>query len=77
MSKLKIISATPGPNTMEIILDLVKQKPGGITTKELYLSLNRPVSMIQICLKQLISCKLIFCRKDLQTGYNVYYANLG
>jgi predicted transcriptional regulator len=70
---IKIISATPGPDTTEEILTLVQAQSTGITTKEIARSLNRPISMIQICLKNLISSKDIFARKNKTGSGLIYY----
>ncbi|HHP7231589.1 MAG TPA: hypothetical protein ACFCUY_12120 [Xenococcaceae cyanobacterium] len=59
MTTIKIISATPGPTTSERILELIKSQGTGVTIKELSSQINRPVSMLQICLAQLVSSKQI------------------
>ncbi|EAZ93153.1 hypothetical protein CY0110_03754 [Crocosphaera chwakensis CCY0110] len=52
-----IINATPGLTTNEQILELLENYPNGLTAKQLSQLLNRPVSMIQICLKLLVICQ--------------------
>jgi predicted transcriptional regulator len=59
---IQIISATPGPTTTEKILESILAHPQGITVKEISSQLNRPVSMIDRCLKFLISSKQIYVR---------------
>jgi predicted transcriptional regulator len=70
---IKIISATPGPDTTEQILTIIQAQSTGITIKEIGKSINRPISMIQICLKKLISSKHIFARKNKTGSGLIYY----
>ena len=72
MIGIKIINATPGPDTTEQILAIIQAKSTGTTIKEISKNINRPVSMIQICLKKLISSKHIFARKN-KTGVGLIY----
>ncbi len=75
MTNLKIINATPGPRTVEQILELIQTRATGITLRELSRSLNRPRSMIQVCLKQLISEGRVCVHKN-KTGMSlIYYPN--
>ncbi len=64
MTTIKIISATPGPSTTEQILELIKSQSTGMTIKEISSQINRPVSMLQVYLKQLVSSKQICARKS-------------
>ncbi|MGF1540707.1 MAG: winged helix-turn-helix transcriptional regulator [Pleurocapsa sp.] len=73
MIGIKIINATPGPDTTEQILTIIQAQNTGITIKEISKSINRPVSMIQICLKKLISSKDIFVRKNKTGSGLIYY----
>ncbi|ACK70575.1 conserved hypothetical protein [Gloeothece citriformis PCC 7424] len=68
-----IISATPGLTTTEEILNLILSHPEGLTIKELSITLNRPVSMIQICLKSLIADKKIYVRTHKNRTQPLYY----
>lgn len=70
---MKIIKARPGKNTTERILELIQNNPEGITIKELSNQLNRPVSMVQICLKTLKSSKQVYCRKSNNKMSLIYY----
>jgi DNA-binding transcriptional regulator YiaG len=45
--------------TIDRLLQLVGDRPDGITIKELSDTLNRPISMIQICLKIAISSRKV------------------
>ncbi len=72
MIGIKIINATPGPTTSDLILEFIRQRATGTTLKEICNSLNRPVSMVQVCLKNLISAKYIFARKS-KTGVGLIY----
>lgn len=59
MTNLIFIEARGGLSTSETLLQLINQNPQGLTLKQLSNILNRPVSMINICLKQLTSRKQI------------------
>ena len=72
MIQINLISATPGISTQEQILQLVRDRHTGITVKEIKQILNRPVSMIQVCLKHLIASKAIFTRQN-QAGVGLIY----
>jgi DNA-binding transcriptional regulator YiaG len=55
---LAIIEITPdypSPTTTDRLLESIRNHPDGLTVKELSDILNRPVSMIQICLKTSIA----------------------
>jgi predicted transcriptional regulator len=69
---IKIISASPGPSTTEQILSMVQTQHTGITIRQLSNNINRPVSMIQVCLKELIATKKIYTRKN-KTGVGLIY----
>ncbi|MGK7878061.1 MAG: winged helix-turn-helix transcriptional regulator [Xenococcaceae cyanobacterium] len=73
MPTIQIIKATPGPTTTERILELIQAHPQGITIKEICSTLNRPVSMVQYCLKPLISSKQIHARLSENRMHLVYY----
>ena len=75
MIEINIISATPGISTQERILELIKAQHTGITVKEIRRILNRPISMIQLCLKDLIASKAIFTRKNKAGVGLIYYPN--
>lgn len=72
MIGIKIINATPGPTTSDLILEFIRKRTTGTTLKEICHSLNRPVSMVQVCLKNLISAKYILVRKS-KTGVGLIY----
>jgi hypothetical protein len=59
MTNLIFIKARGGLTTSETLLQVINQNPNGLTLKQLSNSINRPVSMINICLKQLSSRKQI------------------
>lgn len=73
MIKIEIISATPGIRTEEQILQLIQARKTGITVKEIRKILNRPISMIQVCLKELIASKAIITRKNKAGVGLIYY----
>jgi DNA-binding IclR family transcriptional regulator len=70
---LQIIKGTSGPSTSEQILELILAHPQGISVREICQTLNRPVSMVQICLNNLKSSKLIRRKKSLSGNYWLYY----
>lgn len=59
MLSLMFIEARGGLTTSETLLQVINQNPQGLTLKQLSNILNRPVSMINICLKQLSGNKQI------------------
>lgn len=73
MIAIEIITATPGPSTSEQILNLIEDRTTGITIKEISKIINRPVSMIQVCLKDLISAKYIITRQNKVGVGLIYY----
>jgi DNA-binding XRE family transcriptional regulator len=59
---LAIIEITPdfpSSTTTDRLLESIRNRPDGVTIKELADTLNRPVSMIQICLKILTASQKI------------------
>ncbi len=75
MIEINIISASAGISTQEQVLKLVESKKTGITIKEIKQVLNRPISMIQIHLKELIADKAIITRKNKAGVGLIYYPN--
>ncbi|MGF1589469.1 MAG: winged helix-turn-helix domain-containing protein [Pleurocapsa sp.] len=73
MIEINIISASPGIRTQEQILQLIQARNTGITIKEMNKILNRPISMIQIHLKDLIATKAIFTRENKAGVGLIYY----
>lgn len=73
MIKINIISPTPGISTREQILQIIQARKTGITVKEIKQILNRPISMIQIHLQELIAVKAIFSRKNKAGVGLIYY----
>ncbi|MGK7930868.1 MAG: winged helix-turn-helix transcriptional regulator [Microcystaceae cyanobacterium] len=71
----KIIQATPGLTTTEQILQLIEENAQGITVRELSERLNRPVSMINLCLKVLIAHKEIYLTNSLSKKRLIYRNN--
>ena len=69
---IKIITPTPGPNTSDRLLELIYHRVTGITLRELCQFLNRPASMIQICLQKLISSGQVRVHKS-RTGTSLIY----
>ncbi len=58
-----IIKAKSGLTTNEKILELLENNPDGLTVRQLSDQINRPISMIQTCLKLLVSCKKVVSKK--------------
>ncbi|WP_081942911.1 winged helix-turn-helix transcriptional regulator [Myxosarcina sp. GI1] len=73
MIAIKIISPTPGPNTTEQILEIIQAHSTGITIKQISDRVQRPISMIQVCLKNLISAKQIYARQNKMGVGSIYY----
>ena len=73
MIEIEIISATPGISTQEQVLKLIRERKTGITIKEIKRILNRPISMIQIHLKELIADKAVITHKNKAGVGLIYY----
>ena len=73
MIEINIISSTPGISTHEQILQIIQARNTGITIKEISKIVNRPVSMIQVCLKDLIASEDIFTHKNKVGVGLIYY----
>ncbi|XHU96791.1 MAG: hypothetical protein JJP05_02825 [cyanobacterium endosymbiont of Rhopalodia gibba] len=52
---------------------LILTHPQGITVKKLSNRLNRPVSMVQSCLKSLLAIKAIQAKRPSDTQKWIYY----
>ena len=59
MATIKFITATGGLSTAETLLQFINKHPEGSTIKELSYGLNRPISMINLSLKDLVNKKQI------------------
>ena len=70
---IRIVTATPGLTTIQQVMHLIMAHPQGISAKEISLKLNRPISMIQICLKNLQSSRSIYSRTDKENKHLIYY----
>jgi DNA-binding XRE family transcriptional regulator len=68
---LAIIEITPdfpSSTTTDRLLDSIRDRPDGVTIKELSDTLNRPVSMLQICLKILIAGRKVAIKQHKNGG---------
>jgi DNA-binding transcriptional regulator YiaG len=68
---LAIIEITPdfpSSTTTDRLLDSIRNRPDGVTIKELSDTLNRPVSMLQICLKILIASRKVAIKQNKNGG---------
>jgi ribosome-binding protein aMBF1 (putative translation factor) len=63
---LAIVEITPdfsSLTTTDRLLESIRDRPDGITIKELADKLNRPISMLQICLKILIASRKVATKR--------------
>lgn len=63
---MAIVEITPdfsSLTTTDRLLESIRSRPDGVTIKELADTLNRPISMLQICLKILIASKKVSIRQ--------------
>ncbi|WP_295614717.1 helix-turn-helix domain-containing protein [Chamaesiphon sp. GL140_3_metabinner_50] len=63
---MAIVEITPdfsSLTTTDRLLESIRDRPDGITIKELADNLNRPISMLQICLKILIASRKVAVRR--------------
>jgi DNA-binding transcriptional regulator YiaG len=70
---LAIVEITPdfsSLTTTDRLLASIRDRPDGITVKELADKLNRPISMLQICLKILIASRKVAIKR--QNAVTVY-----
>jgi DNA-binding IclR family transcriptional regulator len=68
-----IIAPTPGLTTRDRILELILTHPQGITVKGLSDRLNRPISMVQRCLKDLTALKIVRAKLSQDNKQWIYY----
>ena len=64
---MAIVEITPdfsSLTTTDRLLESIRNHPDGITIKELADTLNRPISMLQICLKILIASRKVAIRQQ-------------
>ena len=64
---MAIIEITPdfsSPTTTDRLIETIRDRPDGLTIRELSDILNRPVSMLQICLKIAIANRKIAIKKQ-------------
>lgn len=54
----------PSSTTIDRLLDLIQDHPDGMTIKQLANLLNRPISMVQICLKTLLVSQRVTCKQQ-------------
>jgi hypothetical protein len=72
---IQIIKSQPGPSTTEQIRTLILAHPNGITLRQICQTLNRPVSMVQRCLKPLMRSRQIYSQTS-QDGMSLVYFSL-
>jgi DNA-binding transcriptional regulator YiaG len=68
---LAIVEITPdfsSLTTTDRLLESIAQSPDGVTIKELADTLNRPISMLQICLKILIASQKVAIKQQDRGG---------
>lgn len=63
MAIIEITPDYPSPTTTDRLLESIRMHPDGLTVKELSEGLNRPVSMVQICLKTLIANRQVVVKQ--------------
>lgn len=66
---MAIIEITPdfsSTTTTDRLLDTIRQHTDGVTIKELSDTLNRPISMLQICLKILIASRKVAIKSQIK-----------
>lgn len=73
MATIQIINPSPGPTTTEKLLKILQNRPEGTTIREIQSILNRPVSMLQICLKPLIASGQVYVKLNGSGMQRVYY----
>ena len=72
MPMIKFIQARGGMTTSEMILKAIEQNPNGMTIKSISQETNRPVSMLNICLRNLIKDKQVKVRLSDSKMQKIY-----
>lgn len=67
------MNPAPQINTIDRVLQLINSHPNGITIRTLCDRLDRPVSMVQICLKQLAAKKKVRSQLSANKMHLIYY----
>jgi DNA-binding transcriptional regulator YiaG len=75
---IEITPDLPSLTTTDRLLELIYNHPNGLTIKQLADTLNRPVSMLQICLKILTASRKVAVRQhhNGEQSTRVYVSNL-
>ncbi len=68
MAIVEITPAFSSLTTTDRLLESIAQSPDGVTIKELADTLNRPISMLQICLKILIASQKVAIKQQNRAG---------
>ncbi|MFM2303448.1 MAG: hypothetical protein RLZZ135_857 [Cyanobacteriota bacterium] len=68
MAIIEITPDSPSLTTIDRLLESIYNNPKGLTVKELAELLNRPISMIQICLKIAIASQKVAIKQQIN-GY--------
>lgn len=64
MAIIEITPDSPSLTTIDRLLESIRNHPDGLTVKELADLLNRPISMIQICLKISIASRKVAIKQQ-------------
>ena len=64
MAIIELTPDFPGSTTTDRLLESIRNHPEGLTIRQLADRLNRPVSMLQICLKILIASQKVAIRQQ-------------
>ena len=72
MVKIKFIQPRGGLTTSEKILQVIAENPRGLTIKSLSQQTNRPISMLNICLRNLIKDKQVKVRLSENKMQQIY-----
>lgn len=75
MVNFQIITARSGLTTSEKILETIENHPHGVSITEISKEINRPVSMISICLKSLIAEKKVKAKLSENGRQRIYFSN--
>jgi len=62
---IEITPDSPSLTTIDRLLESIRNHPDGLTVKELAALLNRPISMIQICLKISIASQKVAIKQQI------------
>ena len=76
MVQIKFIQPRGGLTTTEKIMEVIRANPQGVTMKSISREMNRPISMLKICLRNLIKDKQVKVKLSENKMQQIYQHNI-